>query len=80
MTNMNRILLLVVLLSFFAVESMSAFEALHPHSDAGAPHAAQDDDCGCLCHWSADAVVVSDGIRDSRGRFLFPNTEDQFPS
>jgi hypothetical protein len=55
---MNRLLLLLVLLAVFAVMFAPALDVVIPHHDsATVPHAAQDDDCGCVCHVAVDAVV-----------------------
>jgi hypothetical protein len=57
---MNRILFIAALLAVFAVTFVPTYEvALPHHDDTSVPHAAEDDDCGCICHLSVDAVVVA---------------------
>jgi hypothetical protein len=60
---MIRLLLIVALWAFVAALFAPAFDVLMPHhDDAGFPHAAQNDDCGCLCHVVVDAVMSSERI------------------
>ncbi|HEY3294522.1 MAG TPA: hypothetical protein VGL38_03730 [bacterium] len=60
---MNRLLLITTLLAFLAVVMAPVVGAVIPHHDnAEVPHAAQDDDCGCMCHVALDAVVAEHGL------------------
>jgi hypothetical protein len=58
---MNRLLLIAALLAIVTVTFVPAFDVIVPHhDDAATSHAAQDDNCGCVCHVSVDAVVVAE--------------------
>jgi len=55
---MNRLLLIVALLAVVSVTLVPTYYSVLPHhADAAEPHAAQDDDCGCVCHASVTALV-----------------------
>jgi hypothetical protein len=58
--QMNRLLLIAALFAIFAVTLVPAFDAVvSHHDDTAVPHAAQDDDCGCVCHVEVHAVIVA---------------------
>jgi hypothetical protein len=61
--QMNRIFLIMVLWAFVSALFVPALAAGTPHhGDAALPHAAEQDDCGCVCHAEMQAVLTSDPI------------------
>lgn len=60
---MNRLFLLMLLLAIAAVTFVPAFDAVvSHHADSALPHAAEDDDCGCVCHVDVHAVVIESSM------------------
>lgn len=60
---MIRLFYIATLLAIIAITFTPTFDAVLSHHGKGEiPHTTQDDDCGCVCHMSADAVITAETI------------------